>query len=366
MDRPSTNNTGGPANSSTDSVESWEVIGYSLVIPMVCGVGVVANACSLIVLVKGADHLKESLYTYLKVLSVADLVTVFLVFLSGLARGVWVDSFFWRCFDELFHLPVGSISSSVSITTLVAVTAERVAIIKAPLGFRVYCTPLFARKLCAANVVFSLIFNIPYFLTFTLRDGELVYSEFVQSRYYAVHNWFRLALLGLIPAVSLLLGNLLLLHSLWRPRGPFIPARLLASLADQRRLTWVLVAMICSFLLGEFPTHIASRSSAVTLLFLGRPDLLYTSSFRVFKLVVTILMSLHYSVNFFLYCAFNKRFALELQRILSDSLKCSRNNTSLGRVAPSTMMASAQIPLRIAAPNYETAPFTTAAQRQMS
>ncbi|CAL4098663.1 unnamed protein product, partial [Meganyctiphanes norvegica] len=80
----------------------------------------------------------------------------------------------------------------------------------------------------------------------------------------------------------------------------------------------VLVAMICSFLVGEFPTHLASRASATTLLFPDEPEKLHQTSFRIFKLVVTIFMSLHYSCNFFLYCAFNKRFAGELQRLWND------------------------------------------------
>ncbi|KAK7053105.1 hypothetical protein SK128_013844, partial [Halocaridina rubra] len=155
-------------------VEPWEVMGYSVMVPVICGI----------------------------VLSAADLITVLLVFLSGLARGVWVKSFFWRCFDELFHIPVGSIAHRPSLGELAW-----------------FC------------VHFQSSSTSRYAFTFTIMNGKLVYSEFAKSKYYAIHNWFRLVLLGLIPSVTLLLGNLLLMHSLWRPRGPLLPARSLSTAA---------------------------------------------------------------------------------------------------------------------------------------
>ena len=46
-----------------DEMTTWELYGYSLVLPLICLVGIVANSLSLVVLIHG--HLKESLYTYL-------------------------------------------------------------------------------------------------------------------------------------------------------------------------------------------------------------------------------------------------------------------------------------------------------------
>ena len=42
---------------------------------------------------------------------------------------------------------------------------------------------------------------------------------------------------------------------------------------------------------------------------------------RIFKLVVTILMCCHYSCNFFLYCAFNRKFIRELHRLWNTKVK---------------------------------------------
>ncbi|KAG7174710.1 putative G-protein coupled receptor-like [Homarus americanus] len=292
------------------------------------------------------------------VLSAADLVTVVLILLSGLARGVWSSSFAWKCFDAFVHLPVGGASTTVSIATLVAVTVERVAIIRTPFLSRTLCTASVAHKTCLLVLLGSVVFNVPYCFTFTVAPGHLAYSDFASSRYYTVHNWVRLVVLGLVPAVTLLLGNLLLLHALWCPRRDSLPPRPLVSCTDQRRLSWVLVGMICSFLVGEFPTHVASRASATSLLFPGQPQYLYTQGFRselqigsstqvsggavtlsgvgfrsgvqirasdqgcrIFKLVVITLMSIHYSCN----------FSLCTQQALPRSWPARISLTSAGR-----------------------------------
>lgn len=46
---------------------------------------------------------------------------------------------------------------------------------------------------------------------------------------------------------------------------------------------------------------------------------------RIFKLVVTVLMSLHYSGNFFLYLALNKRFAREMRQLYTAWTRASPN-----------------------------------------
>ncbi|CAL4098665.1 unnamed protein product, partial [Meganyctiphanes norvegica] len=188
---------------------------FSGVVSVICLVGVVSNTLNLTVFLRG--NLKESHYTYLTVLSASDLTTVWLVFFSGLARGVLKDSLFWGCFDAFVHLPLGSASTSISILTLMLVTFERLVIIKAPVASMRLCTTTVARQASAMVILFSVIFSIPYCFTFIVKDGHIKYHHFAKSQYYSVHNWIRLVLFGFLPGVVLLLGNLLLLHSL-RPR----------------------------------------------------------------------------------------------------------------------------------------------------
>ena len=79
---------------------------------------------------------------------------------------------------------------------------------------------------------------------------------------------------------------------------------------QHRRVNLVLIAMIMSFLLGEFPTHIASRSSAVSLFFPSEPHLFDSIPFRsvariklrlFFNFICLFVYFLRYCLFWFLY-----------------------------------------------------------------
>ena len=70
------------------------------------------------------------------------------------------------------------------------------------------------------------------------------------------------------------------------------------------------------FLIGEFPTHLASRQSAATLIYGGDASQLNSDGYRTFKVVVSVLMAVHYSCNFILYCALNSKFLSMVSRVL--------------------------------------------------
>ena len=81
-------------------------------------------------------------------------------------------------------------------------------------------------------------------------------------------------------------------------------------------MTATLVGIIVLFLIGEFPTHLASRQSAATLIYGGDASQLNSDGYRTFKLVVSVLMAVHYSCNFILYCALNSKFLSMVSRVL--------------------------------------------------
>ncbi|KAF2369042.1 G protein-coupled receptor rhodopsin-like [Trinorchestia longiramus] len=467
---------------------------------------------------------KESLYVYLKVLSVADLVTVMLVMFSVLAQSVGHRHFWLHWIDVFVHLPLGSISITTSIVILMAVTLERLLVIRQPIKSRRWRTRRNARKVCVGIIIFSLTFNVPYFFSYRMENGEITRTEFSASQYYNLHNWLRLILLAITPGIFLLVGNMLFILSLSRFRRDSTNAMVLndtsnsvhnsniqdsssspdsrkilqhnvntgeakgaphgkrrctlASLSNteimvqiqhlqkswivenssrdcsrmdewqqsvtinllnpklcpkcnkiqhqhvtqnfgfsfcacevkrshslpacltessgkpgnmnivakhdrneknksmmvspstqatassrkcsdaksssttlsyqetagavirfqkkrakartsQRRVTLVLVAMICSFLVGEAPTHLVSRTTTQfhsSTGHLGHPEI----TFRLFKLTVTILMAMHYSFNFFLYLALNKRFARQMHLMFGGWARDQHQNGRSG------------------------------------
>ncbi|XP_047739452.1 uncharacterized protein LOC108674746 [Hyalella azteca] len=134
--------------------------------------------------------------------------------LSVLAKSVGQDLFWLQWIDIFVHLPLGSVSTTASIVTLMAVTLERLLVIRQPIRSRRWRTTRIANKICVGIVVFSVVFNAPYFFSYRIDDGVIVRTEFSASGYYNVHNWLRLILLAITPGVFLLVGNLLFILSL--------------------------------------------------------------------------------------------------------------------------------------------------------
>ncbi|XP_037068608.1 uncharacterized protein LOC119089907 [Pollicipes pollicipes] len=186
---------------------------------------------------------------------------------------------------------------------------------------KTYCTRETAWRVCWIILPISIVFNIPYFLAFTV-DDRIRETDFYNGQYYQVHNWVRFVVFGLGTALFLAVGNLLLILSLresYRRRQALLSQRKHREekrLREQFRLTVTLIGIILLFLAGEFPTHLASRQSAATLIYGGDTSQLKSSGYRTFKLVVSVLMAVHYSCNFVLYCALNSKFLSIVSRVL--------------------------------------------------
>ncbi|KAK2576766.1 hypothetical protein KPH14_005411 [Odynerus spinipes] len=127
-----------PTRNATDSKISnaslWvgqptpiSIIVYSIIIPVVSALGIIGNILILAVITKRC--LKTSTYTYLAVLAGADLVTCTLLLFSGLARGIFWCKTGWLEFDAFVHLPLGSISSNITVWATVCVTIDRLAMV---------------------------------------------------------------------------------------------------------------------------------------------------------------------------------------------------------------------------------------------
>ncbi|KAF0289347.1 putative G-protein coupled receptor B0563.6 [Amphibalanus amphitrite] len=309
-------------NGTTEPISDilfMEYVAYNIIVPTVSACGVLGNILNLLVLTRG--QMKAPIYIYFTTLAVADLVTCLLVFFSGIAKGAAAASFWWQVFEVYFYLGIGSISTTVSIATIVMVTVERLILIRNGQSAKTYCTREMAWRVCLVIFPVSIVFNIPYFLAFVVDDG-IQETPFYRGQYYQIHNWIRFVVFGLGTALFLAVGNLLLILSLrqsYRHRKTLLSQRKLREekrLKEQTRLTATLVGIIVLFLIGEFPTHLASRQSAATLIYGGDTSQLSSDGYRTFKLVVSVLMAVHYSCNFILYCALNSKFLSMVSRVL--------------------------------------------------
>ena len=75
------------------------------------------------------------------------------------------------------------------------------------------------------------------------------------------------------------------------------------------------MVIIFMFLIGEFPTHFSSRTSALSILYAGDESQLESNEYAIFKFVTTVLLSIHYSCNFVLYCVINRKFRIVFARV---------------------------------------------------
>ncbi|XP_076685835.1 FMRFamide receptor [Andrena cerasifolii] len=332
-----------------DDISLWiveptlhSIIVYSVGIPIVSLLGIVGNALILRVLCDG--KFKASVFTYLTVLATADLVTCSMLLFSGLARGVFWCRTGWLEFDVFVHLPVVSVSSNVTVWAAVCVTIDRLVIVfslhrcKPPK----FCDYRVARKLMIFFGCFAILFNVPYCLIYTYNEqGNLVTTEFFHSWLYDLQNWLQFVMFGMIPAVLLLVANVIMCQSVkrtLRQRQLVLQRKNLREgnrLRDQARMTVMLVGIVFVFIVGEVPTHLASRRSALSLLYGGDASKISEHYMETFRMYATLLNTISSSVNFILYCLLSRHFLSHLKRLLTS--EPIRRSTTMRSSVPSAM-----------------------------
>lgn len=91
---------------------------------------------------------------------------------------------------------------------------------------------------------------------------------------------------------------------------------------DHTNLTITLVTIVFFFIIGEIPTQLVSRQTAVTFLFDGVQSKADDSkALEVFRQLTTVLSAVNLSVNFVLYSLFCPPFCRTLRMVLSRKRK---------------------------------------------
>ncbi|XP_024877792.1 uncharacterized protein LOC112458403 [Temnothorax curvispinosus] len=320
----------------------WSIIGYTVVIPVVSALGIIGNSLILAVHLKSKTYLKSSTYTYLVVLASSDLITCVLLVFSSLARGIFRCYRGWLEFDAFVHFPIGSITSNITVWAALGVSIDRLIIVcsmsrcKKPR----FCRQSVARRLMTFATCFAILINIPYCFMYTYNErGDLVTTNFFHSRAYNLQNWLQFIIFGLMPAAFLLIANAIMLYSVRRAlkqREMLLKRRNIREgnrLRDQARLTIMLVGIVFLFLVGELPTHLASRRSAVSLLYGGDPSKVHEDFMESFRMWATLLNALASSTNFILYCMLSPCFFVHLKRLLLPEHILKRKCAKRGPIA---------------------------------
>ncbi|CAF0889495.1 unnamed protein product [Adineta ricciae] len=345
----------------SDILHDIEVYGYRYVILIICIFGIVCNILNLCVLLQ--RRLKESPYTYLTGLAVADMLTLISISPFSVVRGDYIrhDTIFFALtrFEAQFYMPLANYFGQVSIMITLALTIERYLFTTYPLRTRSFCKPRYARITIAIILLICACLSFPRFLfetvkyvigpigslnslTCTTHPFIIKYSStntsyigqcfcvvgYPRKTFLPYRNAYYISMFILnqiLPAMILLFLNFKLIqrvqhsnrytlnelvarqHNSVTSATPTMHPNKQKRLRDEHRLTKTLVAVVVVFLICNTFTIVSYPNLVRAVTEKHYPKYLFVG-FRIQKLITNIMLLLNYSINFFFYCAFNQKF----------------------------------------------------------
>ena len=283
-----------------------DYIGHGFIIVIIAAVGMVMNALNLVVL--RSPRLPESCYVYLRGLALADLLSLFFFGTNSIGRGHYPSSYGWNVYDIYVYFPLCSVTAMASVILTMAVSVERYIYIYKPHQAKVWCQPRKARKVVLIIGAAAILINIPRFFIFKMGDdGTLSYTEFGMSMYYKIISWTYFVLVSLGGCIVLIVLNILLIRGIHKSntRRRCLTGKKAHKAHQERRLTLTLISIICVFIIGELPSSFVSRLLLVPM---AGTEILKTLGYKIAANIATALVVLQHSLNFVMYCVFNRNF----------------------------------------------------------
>ncbi|KYM80397.1 hypothetical protein ALC53_09136, partial [Atta colombica] len=120
-------------------------------------------------------------------------------------------------------------------------------------------------------IFFAILINISYCFMYKYNErGKLITTNFFRSRWFNLQTWLQFIIFGLIAAY-LLIANLIMIYLMRRaPQAERdVESKNICEGNRLRVITsrlTIMLGIVFLFLVGELPTHLASRRSAVSLL----------------------------------------------------------------------------------------------------
>ncbi|XP_059167246.1 sex peptide receptor-like [Physella acuta] len=310
--------------------------------PVLVLLTVINNSLVCIVLLK--PHMRSPTNAILVAMALSDMFTglfpvpVFL-FLFGTER--FYD---WIPYDWCFMVKasidyIPTIFHTASIWLTMALAIQRYIYVCHSFKARTWCT---TENVIYGTVAIYFFATLSQILRFfesspveTRRNSMLnfnntvstcifVYNPWVQRHlnlYYSLYYWFRSIFINLLPCVSLVVMNALLIYAMRVAQRRRMQLLRQNKKSESRKLkesnctTLMLVAVVGLFLLVEFPLGLFM----VILIFqetfgtvLIRKDLI-----QVISLFSNFFILLSYPLNFFIYCGMSKQFRETFKRLFT-------------------------------------------------
>jgi hypothetical protein len=346
----------------SDTLHDVEIVGYRYVILTICIFGIVCNILNLCVLLQ--RRLKESPYTYLTGLAIADMLTLISISPFTIVRGDYIrhENMFFTLtrFESQFYMPLANYFGQVSIMITLALTIERYLFTTYPLRTRSFCKPRYARITIVFILLICAFLSFPRFLIETVQkvvgpEGSfnsstcsthpfiVQYSStntshigqcfcvvnYPRKRFVPYRDAYYITMFifnQILPVIILFFLNFKLIRRVQSSNrytlgelvarqhnhipssaSPMMHPTKQKRLRDEYRLTKTLVAVVVVFLVCNTFTIITYPNLIRRITHKKYPNYFYTG-FRIQKLITNIMLLLNYSINFFFYCAFNQKF----------------------------------------------------------
>ena len=294
---------------------------------VVCSLGIIGNAVSLVVLQKKSMR-TSSTYSYLSALAVCDMFMLMFTMVllwkdivppkQGVQKWPWLEGIYPYLFP-FFH-PAAFTFQVTSIWLTLAFTVDRYIMICHPFTAEPYCTVSRARKVIAGIFIAGVLFNMPKF--FEYRTIPVTLSQnitrigcdltpFGRSHLFRelFHSWFYIAFVCAVPFVCLAVLNAFLMHAVHksRKRGREI------NVAEKKRndTTIMLISVVVVFFICQTPALVSRAIWA----FESNPDAFKGMGLYTLNEVGNFLIILNSSINFVPYYFFGKRFRKEFIKI---------------------------------------------------
>jgi len=340
---------GGGAMTSYSLVEMYL---YTVVIPLICLIGIVGNSINLLVLTsmvrnKPMDRMERSATVGLLALAVSDLFFCSAVIPLAFVDDVVIsDRLTLALVYRVYHPAIIStfITSSTWLTVIMAVS--RYLAICHPLKARIIIGMRFALGSIAVAFLFSILLNVPRFLQSAIAcveddagvryfhvPGMLQRHRALDQTYYALY-----VVVGIVlPLIILSYSNFFLIRAIRNSRHMRRQFQRHANTADQRRradhhqsqsdttnaITLTLTVIVIMYAVLVSPAEISNIFTHMINAYLeqhrtaskedstvqsGDADKQQADSYNVAIAVANTLQTMNFACNFVLYCTVNVHF----------------------------------------------------------
>ncbi|KAI8039686.1 uncharacterized protein LOC128253715 [Drosophila gunungcola] len=296
---------------------------YGLAVPTLSAFGLCTNFINAMVFMR--PKMTPSAFSYLAALSWMDCISCLLITMTALSRSYFYNSPAWIAYDYQWQTPFFGISTGAANLILACLSLDRFTYLssfKRNNGAPRFCRRRVARCMILVAIGTSIVVNMPYFFVFYVTDsGTCHVTDFYYSKFYKVQNWFTFALLALLPAIFLFIGNTAIIIAfrkwtkqsrLCQSSGTAANGRTTAKrYQHQMKLTISIVIVITLYLIGELPAHMTSRKSSLNLLFGGDANKVNESIMEQLEVICITLNALQLSLNIVVYAVINPSFMPE-------------------------------------------------------